>query len=112
VFRENETRYLVASAAIVWVLIGFIAWYEIGYNERDSLLDTIVAIGQGAGSAVAVTIVILASMEVVRNAGRGKHGMSAACRPRPMGSPSMKLLPPRDIPVRIPTIKIPDRLFS
>ena len=63
-FRENETRYLVASAAIVWVLIGFIAWYEIGYNERDSLLDTIVAIGQGAGSAVAVTIVILASMEV------------------------------------------------
>ena len=64
-FRENETRYLIASAALVWVLTGLLAWYEIGYNGKDSLLDAIVAIAQGVSTAVAVTIAALASVEVV-----------------------------------------------
>ena len=64
-FRENETRYLIASAALVWVLAGLLAWYEIGYNGKDSLLDAIVAIAQGVSTAVAVTIAALASVEVV-----------------------------------------------
>lgn len=64
-FRENETRYLIASAALVWILSGLLAWYEIGYNEQDSLLNTVAAIVQWIGTAVAVTIAILASVEVL-----------------------------------------------
>ena len=64
-FRENETRYLIASAALVWGLTGLLGWYEIGYNGKDSLLDAIVAIAQGVSTAVAVTIATLASIEVV-----------------------------------------------
>lgn len=64
-FRENETRYLIASAALVWILSGLLAWYEIGYNERDSQLDTAVSVAQGVATAVAVTIAILASVEVL-----------------------------------------------
>ncbi len=63
-FRENETRYLIASAALVWIISGLLAWYEIGYNEEDSQLDTAVAIAQGVATAVALTIAILASIEV------------------------------------------------
>ena len=63
-FRDHETVYLVASVILVLLLTGLAAWYEIDYRDMDSLPDTIVSIGQGVSSAVAVTLTILATAEI------------------------------------------------
>ncbi len=39
--------------------------YEILYNTGDSWARTIIGIGQGVGSSVAVTVIVFANVEVV-----------------------------------------------
>ena len=41
------------------------AWYEIDYRDQDSLVETIVSIIRWTGSALALTILTLGSVEVV-----------------------------------------------
>ena len=64
-FRDYEAKYLLASVLIALCVIGWTAWYEIAYVERDSLSDTIATIGNGISVAVAVAILSLASWETV-----------------------------------------------
>ena len=44
-------------------VVGWTAWYEVAHADRDSILETITAIGQGISAAVAVAILSLATWE-------------------------------------------------
>ena len=63
VFRDDEAKYLIASVVIALCVVGWTAWYEIAYVDRDSIPNTVTAIGQGISVAVAVAILSLASWE-------------------------------------------------
>jgi hypothetical protein len=69
-FKEHEVRYLVASAILVWVVLGLLALYEIYLIDDDSGLETLLAVIQWAGSSVAVTVIIIATSEVIMLAAR------------------------------------------
>ena len=55
----------MASVAIALCVVSWTAWYEIVLADRDSLPETITAIGQGISAAVAVAILSLATWEIV-----------------------------------------------
>jgi hypothetical protein len=64
-FRDYESKYLLASVAIALCVVSWTAWYEVVLADRDSLPETITAIGQGISAAVAVAILSLATWEIV-----------------------------------------------
>ena len=63
-FRDHESTYLIASVALVWLLTGVGVWYEIDYKDIDSPVETVAAILGWVSSAIAVTVLILATVEV------------------------------------------------
>ena len=63
-FRADEKLYLVLFVLVVLGLSGLAAWYEIFYDTSDTWPETIKAIGQGIGSAVAVAIALIAILEL------------------------------------------------
>ena len=69
-FKEHEVRYLAASAILVWVVLGLFALYEIFLIDDDSGLETLLAVIQWTGSSVAVTVIIIATFEVIMLAAR------------------------------------------
>ena len=64
-FRDHETGYLTLSVILVLFFICLAAWYEIDYRYTDSPLETAAAIIQWISAAIALTITILATWEVV-----------------------------------------------
>ena len=64
-FRDHETGYLTLSVILVLFFICLAAWYEIDYRDTDSPLETAAAIIQWISAAIALTITILATWEVV-----------------------------------------------
>ena len=63
-FKDYETRYVIASVAMVVLFTCVAAWYETDYREADSLSETVAAIFQWLSPAIALTITILAVWEV------------------------------------------------
>ena len=63
-FRDHESAYLIASVTLVWLLTGVGVWYEIDYRDIDSPVETVAAILGWVSSAIAVTVLILATVEV------------------------------------------------
>lgn len=62
-FREYDLRYLIPYVMLLLSLTGSDIWYEVAYRTEDSWPETIVSIGQGVSSAVAVTFTIFATVE-------------------------------------------------
>jgi hypothetical protein len=62
-FRDYDLRYLVPYVVLLWALTGLDIWYEVSFRTEDSWLETAVSVGQGIGSAVAVTFLIFATVE-------------------------------------------------
>ena len=62
-FREYDLRYLIPYVILLLFLTGLDIWYEVAYRTEDSWPETIVSIGQGVSSAVAVTFTIFATVE-------------------------------------------------
>lgn len=62
-FREYDLRYLIPYVILLLSLTGLDIWYEVGYRTEDSWPQTVVSIGQGVSSAVAVTFTIFATVE-------------------------------------------------
>ena len=63
-FQDHENRYLIVSVGLVLILLTIIAVYEIAFQTDDSPFKTILAIGQGISSAVAVAVTGIALWEV------------------------------------------------
>ena len=63
-FRDHENSYLFVSVVVVLCLTGVIAWYEVAYRVEDTLPETILAIGRGFSTAIAVTLTAVATWEV------------------------------------------------
>ena len=63
-FQDHENRYLIVSVGLVLILLMIIAVYEIAFQTDDSPFETILAIGQGISSAVAVAVTGIALWEV------------------------------------------------
>jgi hypothetical protein len=63
-FRDHENTYLFVSVVLVICLTGVIAWYEVEHKIEDTLPETILAIGQGFSTAVAITLTAIATWEV------------------------------------------------
>ena len=64
-FRDHETGYLIASVILVYILTGLGIWHEIAYGESETVGQHLVAFGQAAGSAIATTLIILGTFEVI-----------------------------------------------
>ncbi len=62
-FREYDLRYLIPYVLLLLALTGLDTWYEVSYRTEDSWPETVVSIGQGISSAVAVTFTIFAAVE-------------------------------------------------
>ena len=62
-FREYDLRYLIPYVILLLSLAGLDIWYEVAYRTEDSWPETVVSIGQGVSSAVAVTFTIFAAVE-------------------------------------------------
>lgn len=62
-FREYDLRYLIPYVILLLSLTGLDIWYEVAYRTEDSWPETVVSIGQGVSSAVAVTFTIFAAVE-------------------------------------------------
>ncbi len=63
-FRDHEIGYLIASLILVYILTGLGMWHEIAYGESETVGEHLVAFGKAAGSAIATTLIILATFEV------------------------------------------------
>jgi hypothetical protein len=63
-FQDHENRYLIVSVGLVLILLTIIAVYEIAFQTDDSPFKTILAIGQGISSAVAVAVTGIPLWEV------------------------------------------------
>ena len=62
---DGLTRYLVVSVILANCLILLVIFYETLYKTGDSWSETILGIGQGIGSSVAVSIAVVSTWEVV-----------------------------------------------
>ena len=62
-FREYDLRYLIPYVLLLLALTGLDIWYEVSYIMEDSWPETVVSIGQGISSAVAVTFTVFAAVE-------------------------------------------------
>lgn len=62
-FRNYDLRFLIPYIILLLSLTGLVIWYEVAYRAEDSWPETIVAIGQGMGSAVSATFIIFATVE-------------------------------------------------
>ena len=62
---DGLTLYFILSVVLVNCLIALVAWHEIFYNVSEPWSKTIMAIGQGIGISVAVTIVVFADLEAI-----------------------------------------------
>ena len=65
-FRDSDFRYLVASVTIVLILTALAVSYEIGYITGDSWFETIIAVIRWQGAIVPVTLIFLATWEVLK----------------------------------------------
>ena len=64
-FRDHETFYIIASVLLFTALMPFAVWYEAAYQDRDSTLETVVAVIWWVGPAIGVTVAILAYREAI-----------------------------------------------
>ena len=64
-FRDDERWYFISGVVLVLALTGLSVWYEVHYRKDDSWPEAIASIGQGIASAVAATITLLATLEVL-----------------------------------------------
>ena len=62
-FREYDLRYLIPYVLLLLALAGLGIWYEVSYITEDSWPETVMSIGQGISSAVAVTFTVFAAVE-------------------------------------------------
>ena len=62
-FRDYDLRFLIPYVILLLALTGLDIWYEIAYRTEDSWPETVVSIGQGISSAVAITFTIFAAVE-------------------------------------------------
>ena len=62
-FREYDLRYLIPYVLLLLALTGLDIWYELSYIMEDSWPETVMSIGQGISSAVAVTFTVFAAVE-------------------------------------------------
>ena len=62
-FREYDLRYLIPYVLLLLALTGLDIWYEVSYITEDSWPETVMSIGQGISSAVAVTFTVFAAVE-------------------------------------------------
>ena len=64
-FKDHETAYVAASVSLLWLFTLALAAYEIGFNDSESVLETVVAIAYGVEAAVGLTLLTVGSFEVV-----------------------------------------------
>ena len=62
-FRDYDLKYLIPYVILLLTLTGLDIWYEIAYRTGDSWPETLIAIGNGASSAVSVTFILFATVE-------------------------------------------------
>ena len=63
-FRDSETRYVIVSVAVAWVITILLAAYEIFINRSDTGLQTAVASAVGMAIATGITLLLVATWEV------------------------------------------------
>ena len=64
-FRDYEIRYVVASVALAWLITILLASYEIFINRSDTGLQTAVASAVGMAVATGITLLLVATWEVI-----------------------------------------------
>ena len=64
-FREYDLRYLIPYVILMLTLTGLDIWYEVAVRTGDSWPETLLAIGNGASSAVSTTFITFATVEAV-----------------------------------------------
>ena len=64
-FREYDLRYLIPYVILMLTLTGLDIWYEVAVRTGDSWTETLLAIGNGASSAVSTTFITFATVEAV-----------------------------------------------
>ena len=62
-FRDYDLKYLIPYVILLLTLTGLDIWYEIAHRTGDSWPETLIAIGNGASSAVSVTFILFATVE-------------------------------------------------
>lgn len=62
-FRDYDLKFLVPYVILLLTLTGLDIWYEIAHRTGDSWPETLIAIGNGASSAVSVTFILFATVE-------------------------------------------------
>jgi len=62
-FRDYDLKYLIPYVILLLTLTGLDVWYEIAHRTGDSWPETLIAIGNGASSAVSVTFILFATVE-------------------------------------------------
>ena len=63
-FRDYETRYVIVSVAVAWLITILLAAYEIFINRSDTGLQTAVASAVGMAIATGITLLLVATWEV------------------------------------------------
>ena len=64
-FKDHETAYVVASVGLAWIFTILLAAYEIGFNTKDTNLETTVAIAYGVAAAAGLTLLTVGTFEVI-----------------------------------------------
>ena len=64
-FRDHEIRYVVASVALAWLITILLASYEIFINRSDTGLQMAVASAVGMAVATGITLLLVATWEIV-----------------------------------------------
>lgn len=62
-FRDYDLRYLIPYVVLMLTLTGLDIWYEVASRTDDSWPETLIAIGNGASSAVSTTFITFATVE-------------------------------------------------
>ena len=64
-FREYDLRYLIPYVVLMLTLTGLDIGYEVATRGGESWPETLLAIGNGASSAVSTTFITFATVEAV-----------------------------------------------
>ena len=64
-FRDYEIRYVAASVLVAWTLSALLGAYEIFINTTDTAIETAVAMFLDAAAATGVTVLVVATVEVI-----------------------------------------------